>query len=168
MTTEALKSAQITNAEASPVTLNPAYQDGGNVRCKRGYLTTVLAAAGAGSTYQFFRVKSNDMIKDLRLDAETLGTGAAMDIGLYQTAANGGAAADADLFASALSCAAAQADVCVLRESAVVTLPLMEKRVWELLGLTADPQREYDVVATVTTATTVAGKMVLTGEVVGP
>lgn len=167
MATEALKSAQITNADANPAVLNPAYQAGGWLRTHRGYVTAVLAASQTGSTYRFVRIKSNDMVKRVILDAESLGTGAAMDIGLYQTAANGGAVVDADFFASAIAMAAAQSNIDVTRESGVLTLPNFEKRVWEALGLTQDPQREYDVVATITTDTTVAGKMVLTVDVVG-
>lgn len=167
MATEALKSQQVTNATATPKVLNPAYQDGGRVRCKRARVLAALAAADVGSTYRFFRVKSNDMMKELILDNTAGGGAAAADFGLYRTSDDGGAVVDADFFASALSLVAAQRGLDVLRESGVLTIANMEKRIWEALGLSADPQIEYDVVATITTITASAVDYCLTGEVVG-
>jgi hypothetical protein len=169
MATEALKSQQITNATAVPPVLNPAYQDGGRVRVKRARVLTVLAAADVGSTYRFFRIKSNDMIKEMILDNGAHGGSAAFNFGLHAVNADGsiGAVVDADFFGSAITTIAAARGVDILRESAVLTMANMEKRVWEALGLTADPQVEYEVVATVTTITAAAADIVLTAEVVG-
>lgn len=167
MATEAIKSTPITNADASPVTLNKANVDGGRVRYKRGVATAVLAAADVGSTYRFFRIKSNDLVASLRLDNIAFGGAAAVDIGLYDTAANGGAVVDADFFASAVAVIAAQQQLDVTRESGVITVANMEKRVWELLGLSADPVKDYDVAATVTTIFAAAGAMCLSGHVIG-
>lgn len=167
-TSEAKKSTQITNADATPSVLNPAYQDGGRVRCKRGVVATVAADADVGSTYRAFRIRSSDMVKDLVIDHSSWGTGAAADIGLYKTAKDGGAVVDADFFASAYAMAAAGINVNVLRESGIYTVANMEKRIWEALGLTVDPMIDYDVTLTLTGASTVAGaNACLTGEVVG-
>lgn len=165
-TAEHLKSQQITNATAVPSVLNPAHQTDGRLRVKRGVITSVLAAPDAGSTYRVFRVKSNDMVKDLRIDSASFGTGAAFDIGLYRTNEDGGAAVDVDFFCSALVIAAAVADTQILRESTVIGVTNMDKRIWEILTLTQDPGIEYDVVMTVTTAPTQAASCCLTAEVV--
>lgn len=167
MATEAIKSVPITNADATPAVLNKANVDGGRERHKRGVAVAVLGAADVGSTYRFFRIKSNDLVTRLLLDNIAFGGAAAMDIGLYKTAKDGGAVVDADFFASAQAVVAAQRSIDVLRESGVITVANMEKRVWELLGLTEDPNIDYDVTGTVTTIFAAAGAMCLHGSVVG-
>jgi hypothetical protein len=164
---DAIKSSIITNADATPAVINSAQLANGRVRAMRGLCTLTTAAAEAASTMRFFRVKSNDMIKELVLDAGSLGTGCTMDIGLYRTAADGGAVVDADLFASAVAMATVQRATDVTTESGEMTLAEMVMPLWQVLGLTADPQIEYDVVGTLAVAATVAGTVVLTGEVIG-
>lgn len=164
---DAIKSSIITNATATPQVINSARIDGAKIRHKRAVGTLVTAAAEAASTIRFFRVKSNDIVHKLWLDATSFGTGCTAHVGLYRTNDDGGAVADADLFASAVDMAAAQRATDVTRESGVITVANMEKRIWELLGLTQDPQIEYDVVLTLAVAATVAGTACLQAEVVG-
>lgn len=166
MATEAIKSTIITNADATPAVINTAQLANGRERSMRG-VCTVTTTKDIGSTYRFFRVKSNDLVKQLILDNATLGAGCTMDIGLYKTAANGGAVVDADFFASAVDVNTANRALDVTRESGVITVANMEKTIWELLGLSADPQIEYDVVATLTAASAATGAACLTGTVVG-
>jgi hypothetical protein len=165
MAVEAIKSSVITNSDATPVTINSAQIADGRVRHKRG-VAAVDAAASIGSTYRLARVKSNDIVPLLLLDCTAI-TSATADIGLYRTARDGGAVVDADLFASAQSLASALRGNDVTRESGVITVPNMEKTLWELLGLTADPQVEYDIALTLTAAATAAGNLALTAFVVG-
>jgi hypothetical protein len=161
-----VKAGAITNADATPVVLNRA-----NIaRGRMLHLAGVAAFANgdsATSTYRMFRVKSNDRMTSLVLDTDAQGGSAAADIGLYRTAADGGAVVDADLFTSAISTVSALRGTDVLRESAVITVANMEKMLWELAGLTADPQVDYDVTVTLTVATGAAGSMALSGTVVG-
>ena len=73
-------------------------------------------------------------------------------MGVYQTAENGGAVVDADLFASALDLAGGPYNnLDITFESGEMTYAESEKPLWEVLGLTADPQREYDVAYTIST-----------------
>jgi hypothetical protein len=176
MVVDAIKSAALVNADATPIVPNPAYQQGGRVRVHRGVCTLVTAAAEAGSTMRFCRVRSNDMVKDIILSALSLGTGCTMDIGVYRTPADGGAVRDADFFASALAMAAAQDNINVYRESVsagangVLSQAALEncaKRLWEALGYTVDPQCDFDIVGTLAVAATVAGTVMLTVETVG-
>lgn len=162
-----VKSSALTNADATPRVLNPAYLAGGRVRCHRGKCTTVTAAAEANTTMRFCRVRSNDMIKDIRLDHDGFGTGSTMHIGVYQTPDNGGAAVDADFFADSVDVAAAAKNVQVLNESAFNTLAKLEQPLWQALGLSADPKRDYDIVGTLAVAATKVGNAVLTVETVG-
>jgi hypothetical protein len=55
----------------------------------------------------------------------------------------------------------------VTRESGVITVANMEKRVWQLLGLSSDPGIEYDVTGTLVAAAAAAGAACVTVEVVG-
>ena len=165
MAVEAIKSTQITNATATPSVINTAQVADGVPRFKRGQ-AAVDAAASIGSTYRLFRVKSNDILPLLLLDCTAI-TSAAGDIGLYKTADEGSAVADADFFASAQSLATALRGTDVTRESGVVTIANSEKPIWELLGLSADPQIEYDVTVTLTAAATAAGTLSLSGFAVG-
>lgn len=165
MAVEAIKSTVITNADASPAVINSAQIANGRVRHMRGK-AAVDASASIGSTYRLMRVKSNDLVHQLLLHCTAI-TSAAGDIGIYRTAADGGAVVDADLFASAQSLASALAGTDVTRESNVITVANMEKPLWELAGLSADPQVEYDIVVTLTAAATAAGTLGLAGLIVG-
>lgn len=160
------KSTPITNADATPATLNKGNVDGGRERHKRGVVAAVNGDSIA-SVYRFFRIKSNDLVSRLVLDNATLGAACTMDIGIYQTAQNGGAVVDADLFASAIDMNTANRGLDVLRESGVITVANMEKYVWELLGLTEDPGRDYDVCGTLVAAAAASGSVCLHGSVVG-
>lgn len=160
------KSTPVSNADATPVVLNKANVDGARERHKRGVVAAVSGDSIA-SVYRFFRVKSNDLVSRLTLDNATLGAACTMDIGIYKTAKDGGAVVDADLFASAVDMNAANRGLDVLRESGVITVADMEKRLWELLGLTADPGIDYDVCGTLVAAAAASGSVCLHGSVVG-
>jgi hypothetical protein len=89
-------------------------------------------------------------------------TSAAGDLGLYRTASDGGAVVSQTLFASAQSIASAITLGTNVRfeQDDVANV---EKRVWELLGLSADPNLEYDVTLTLTAAATAGGTISLQG-----
>lgn len=159
------KSTVVSNGDAVPAVITTAQLGDGRMRQKRG---VVAAASGdsIGSTFRFFRVKSNDIVAQLLLSCDAITTCAA-DFGLYKPAVNGGAVVDADFFASAQSLASALSNTDITRESGVVTVANMEKPLWQALGLTEDPQTEYDVVATLTAAAGSAGDIALIGTVVG-
>ncbi len=66
------------------------------------------------------------------------------------------------LFASAQSIATASATGINARFEAD-DVANVEKRIWELLGLTADPNLEYDVALTLTAAISASGTLALQG-----
>jgi len=166
MAVVALKSTPLTNADSTPVKLNRADVARARRLHNRGVVTTG-AADSIGSTYRFTRIKSSDMILSVLLDNDAIATAPTMDIGLYRTTRDGGAVVNATLFASAVALAAAQASLNVTRESLVITVANMEKRVWELLALTEDPLLEYDVTGTLVAATTAVGSIAVAVDVVG-
>src|SRR4029078_9982521 len=89
-------------------------------------------------------------------------TGGAADLGLYRAAADGGALVSGGLFATAQSIASSKATGIAARFEAD-DVANVEKRIWELLGLTADPNLEYDVALTLTAGISASGTLALQG-----
>jgi len=163
MAVVAVKSTLITNADATPVVLNNPRVDGGFER-----VSVATAAITSGdsldSTYRMFRVPSNAVMTDLRIYSPDIGTTTISDIGLYDTAAAGGAVVDADFFASALSLKdGALNGEDVLHEAAVFTIANSGKELWDALGLTSDPHKFYDVALTLTGAADATATVKLVG-----
>lgn len=160
-----IKSTAITNADGPPVVLT-------NASVGRGELIEAVGTAevasgdSINSTYRLARVKSNSRVSRVLISSDAV-TAAAADVGIYRTAADGGAVVDADFFASAQSIAAAIVNTDITHEAdaadagASFGLQDVEKPLWLALGLTADPMIEYDVALTLTAAATAAGTVSL-------
>jgi hypothetical protein len=155
MAVVALKSTVITNATASPVVPNQSTNQSGRLRESQA-LFTITSGNSVGSTYRLFRIKSSDRVSLIRLYSPDIGTAGTLDIGLYdKNDVNSGAVVDADFFASAVVTNAGALNGSDLTFEAAAAGGLIanaEKRIWECLGLSADPFKEYDVVATLATA----------------
>lgn len=160
MATVSVSSTQITNRDASPRVLNNARIIKGAVQMTCGTLEA-SAADAAGSKYKLCQVPSNARIAQVLLSCDDLGTAGAADIGIYKTTADGGAVVDADHFAAAQALTSALKNSDVTFSSGVYGIEDVEKPLWEALGLTTDPRIDYDIVATVTTATESAGTVSL-------
>jgi hypothetical protein len=154
------KSSSITNRDATPAVASNSRLTKANVMEGLG-VVAVANGDSIASTLRCTSIPSNARISQVLLSCTAITSGAG-DIGLYQTADNGGAVVDADFFGSAVSIATALSNSDVTRESGIVTVANMELPVWQALGLTADPVRDYDVVITLTAATTAAGAAALT------
>lgn len=156
------KASAITTADASGLTnpfLNHAY-----IREAVGTLEAVSGDSIA-SVYRLARVKSNARISRILLSCDAITTSAG-DVGLYRTAADGGAVVDADFFASAQSLATAIANTDVTHESGVFGIEDVEQPLYVALGLTADPCVYYDVAVTLTAAAGSAGTVSLKAQYV--
>lgn len=164
----ALKSTVITNADALPAVINQAGLARARVLSMRG-IANGTNGDSIGSTYRVCRIKSSDFIEDVLLDNATWGAACTADIGLYDTAANGGAVVDADFFASAVDMNTVHSKLDVTREAAAgpATIANSEKRVWEMLGLTTDPGKDFDVALTLVAAAAATGSALLTVRVNG-
>lgn len=149
------KSTVVTNGDATPVDLSAAYLSHGRLREAVGTLEAVNGDS-IGSVYRLVRIWSGCRASQVLLACDAITT-CAGDVGLYKTAADGGAVVDADFFASAQSLAAALTGTDVTHESGVFGVEAVEKRLWEALGLTADPKIWYDVAVTLTAAAGSAG-----------
>ena len=157
------KSTAITHLDATPIVQNTPQISRG----RRSHSVATVAVANGdsiSSQYRMCRVRSGDRITSLSVYCGAI-TSAAANLGLYDI--NGGAAVvsptygsgAAACFASAQSLASALNGLNVTYS--VTTLAQVEKRVWELLGFTSDPGKEYDVVFTLTAAAAAAGQLAL-------
>lgn len=146
------KSTQITNADATPRLLTTSYIAGGLKRISRGTVET-LVTDDAASVYRLVRLPSNAVIDHIWLASDAITGASASDVGVYQTADNGGAVVDADFFATDVDISSATAFTDVILEATVTDKAKVEYRLWELLGLTTDPVRDYDIAVTVNDVT---------------
>lgn len=155
------KSTAITNRDATPNVINSANVEGGVLRESQGF-AVIANGDSVGSTYRLFQIRSNDRVSQILLWAPDIGTTTAGDVGLYDVTLNGatGAVVDADFFASAQALNAgpySAVDITFEAGAAGGLIANGEKRVWEALGLSADPNKVYDVVLTLTGAADAAG-----------
>lgn len=165
MAVVAVKSTAVTNQTATPRVQNPVGNENGTVvRAVNGF--AVMANGDSiGSTYRIGKVRSSDYMDRIRIVSADVGTTGATDVGLYDllSASNGGTVVDADFFASAVVLSGGAIDSDITFESAAAggLYTNGEKRIWEMLGLTSDPQKEYDVTLTLTTATDATATVLL-------
>lgn len=158
-------SQQITNRDATPRVLDDSRESKGMLMEAIGTLEAT-AADTSDSTYRFFSLPSNCRVSEILMSCDDLGTAGAVDVGIYQTTENGSAVVDADFFASAQVTTTALTNSDITHESAVYGIEDAEKPLWEALGLSEDSRRDYDVVATVTTANVDAGTITMKGKFV--
>lgn len=155
------KSTAVTNRDAIPRVPSPAHLVRGPLFEAVGTVE-VAAADDDNSVYRMARLRSSDRVSSLTIFADAITGATAYDLGVYRTADDGGAVVDADLFGSAVDISAgSKVGIDVTYESAATDISKIEKRIWELLGLSADPQIDYDVAFTATTVGTAAGTVSL-------
>lgn len=117
----------------------------------------VAAADDDTSVYRLGRFRSSDRISQLLIANDAITGGTVYDFGLYRTASDGGAVVSVELFASNVDLSSAAALRDLLYEATPTNIDKIEKRLWELLGLSADPQVDYDLCATGATVGSGAG-----------
>lgn len=149
-----VKSSQITNRDATPVVLSNDATVKGITKGACGQ-AVVTNGDSIASFYILCTIPSNARISDCLLYCDAI-TGAAGDIGLYDTTLNGGAIVSGTFFAAAQSLAAILTGT-NLRKSAVNTVAKFEQFLWQVLGLASDPNKTYDVVIKLTAAATATG-----------
>lgn len=155
-----VKSKAITNRDATPRVINDAAYADIQIRQFIG-AAAVANGDSVGSKYIMGQIPSNALVSSLFLNAPDIGTTTAADIGLYKTTADGGAVVDADFFKAAQALNAGPYTDVEVANGNVISLANSEKRVYELLGLTLDPNIKYDVVLTLTGAADAAGTVQL-------
>lgn len=162
--------AVVTTAGANTTLLNgapPVRVDVAGLRSRKRVIidyATVGTTDAAGSTYALGRIWSGDVVTSLKLYNVAQAGFTSATVGLYQTAANGGAALSAACYATGISLATAST-VGTELAYAVRTLNLSLQKVWADGGLTADSLRFYDVTLVATTIAAVGGLIMIQTEV---
>lgn len=154
------KSVAISNRDGAPRIPSPAHLVRGPLFEAVGTVE-VAAADDNGSVYRFARLRSSDRVSEVRLWTDGITGATAYDLGLYRTDADGGAVVDDDIFASAVDISGGLAGTDVTFESGSTNIDKVEKRIWELLALSADPQLDYDLCLTADTVGSAAGTISL-------
>lgn len=155
------KSTSITGFDDAPRSSVPMYKHKAPLLISR---ETAEVAAGDDDTsvYRMIRLPSNAVIKELNILNDAIAGGTAYDLGVYQTNENGGAVVNVDVFSSDISMVTARTlPLNAMYESAEVAIENGGKRLWEVLGLSADPNRQYDLCFTGDTVGTGAGTLYL-------
>lgn len=116
--------------------------DGGVLRESVG-VVEVLAADDNNSVYRFVRVPSSVRVTEILIWSDAITSGTDYNVGVWDTADNGGVVVDDNLFADALDLSSAKAGVSILH--ATLDVANGEKTLWQALGLTADPKKDYDI-----------------------
>lgn len=152
------KSTIITNADATPKVLNSPRLMGGMVRAQVATVE-VAAADDDTSVYRLFRIPSNAVILRLALFNDAITGGTSYDLGLYRTAADGGAVVDADNLGAAIDLSSARTAAGPLEATfEAADINTIELEAWDRVsGLTADPNVQYDIALTANTVGSGAG-----------
>ena len=155
-----INSDVIANIIATPAVKNPVQLVGGRTRSKVGEVE-LGGAQSNNDVLRFFRVKSGDRIGSLKLSCDALSGATDVNFGLHVAGA-GGASVDGNIFDDAQTLA-----VGLIRQEkrvgadSTLNLDTLNLRVWQLLSLSSDPAVEYDVTATLVTAGSASGTVVL-------
>lgn len=166
------KSTGVTNADArQPRVIGSSWIQGAQPTVAVGTVE-VAADNDDNSVFRFVRVPSSARIHALELMSDAIAGGTDYNLGLYKPAdvAGGVVAKDVtglvdqdNLFADALDLSAGNT-VPVDVTFGQIGIENIEKRLWELLGFTADPFTEYDICLTGITVGTGAGTISLRAE----
>ena len=153
------KSLAVANADASVQTLSPSYLS--EAKAVRMIGTIAKAASdNDGSTYRIARLHSSWRVSSIWLYNDAFTAAAAWGLGLYSTAANGGAGVSSQCYFTGWAPTAASLVGSEFAFGAGARSPSkIGQQVWADAGLTADPNLFYDLVLTAATAGAIAGNI---------
>lgn len=169
-----MKSTLLTNRDATPKVLTDAYLSGGILEESQGSIKT-NNGDNAGSQYRLISVESNARVSSLIWQSDSLGSGCILDVAVwYPTAVPQGGAnflaaslagtlISSSIFAAGLTAPSANALTEITNQSANYLIPLQETPLWNVLGLTSDPEISFDIGFTLRAATAAAGYVGLKG-----
>ena len=138
------KSTIITNGDATPPALTGSFINGGRLQ-EQAAKVSVESADDNNSVYRMFRVPSNARVSQLLIKNDAITNGTDFNIGIYDTAENGGAVIDDNCFADAVDLSSANN---VYTDLSQIDETNAEKQIWELAGLSSDPRKLVDVCLT--------------------
>lgn len=160
MGTANTKCTTVTNLDATPATLNDKRLMGGILKEQVGTVE-IAAADDNNSVYRVGRVHSSWRISDIIRFNDAITSGTDFDVGLYDTAANGGAVINVNAFADAVSLASASVTGTndIYEAGSDVGVEDIEQEVWQMAGLSSDPNKFMDVCYTGVTVGSGAGTL---------
>lgn len=130
-------------------------QNGAVLRMKSATLE-LAAADDDTSVFRLVGLKSHEVVHSILLFCDAITAGTSFDVGLYRTAADGGAVVDADAYGSAVDLStASKVGIEVAFEARDIAN--CNKKVFEDAGLSADTGLEYDLALTANTVGSAAG-----------
>jgi hypothetical protein len=137
---------------------NPGTGAPGVLRIVQGYFASVTAALSSTSVIRLCEIDAYAIVDSVEFASAAQGAGN-LSIGVYKTNADGGAAVDADLFASRIDVASAVAITAVTNESTNNTILKQNQPLWQAAGVSTAPTpgTKYDVCATVDTTDVTTG-----------
>lgn len=160
MATANTKCNSVTNLDATPAVMNSVQLIGGILKEQVGTVE-IAAADDNNSVYRVGRVHSSWRISDIIRYNDAITSGADYDVGLYDTAANGGAVININCFADAVSLTSASLTGTrdIYETGSDVGVEDIEQQVWQMAGLTEDPGKFMDVCYTGVTVGSGAGTL---------
>jgi hypothetical protein len=173
-----LKSAQITNLDATPAVANSAGAGAAAYMKQVDGYVTAAAADAATTKYKMVRLPSTAVVKKVAIESEAQGAGK-VDVGVWYAddaryiaggSANTGLVIDQDFFATDVDLASAVVPTDITNESGTYTIDKRAQPLWQAVGLTSDPGGSFDIQLTVhtTDVTTGTGKIYLRVDYVTP
>lgn len=151
------KSTAVTNADATPPSMNDLNITGGRLR-EIVSTVEVAAADDDNSLYRVARVHSSWRISSIEIFNDAISSGTDFNLGLYATAADGAAAVDDNVYGDAISMASARV-VPLDATFEARGVELMEQEVWQDAGLSSDTGVWYDITLIGITVGTAAGTL---------
>jgi hypothetical protein len=153
-------STTITNRDASPVVRTPALNQSGMVQ-ECAETLELTAADTSTSVYRFFSIPSNARMSYLKLYSDDCGSVTDGDFGLYKTTLGGSAVVDVDFFKAAQALDGGAISGTDIAFGNAIAAEKVDKPIWEVLGLSADPGIDYDVCLTLVSTCDVGGTVSL-------
>lgn len=150
----------VTNLDATPpVALNKRLF--GGVLKEQVGTVEIAAADDDTSVYRVGRVHTSWRISNILRYNDAITTGTDYDVGLYDIAANGGAVVNINCFADAISLASASVTGTndLYEAGSDVGVEDIEQSVWEMAGLSSDPNKFVDLCYTGVTVGSGAGTL---------
>jgi len=149
------KAAALSALDTTPVDLNYSYHFNGEVRNSYGTAEKAGSDSNA-SVYRMCRVPSNARIISIAQDSDAVTGMTDVDFGVYDI--DTGAVVTKDLLIDGADLSSA---VSTITTPSAVAAENKGKRLYDLLGLTEDPNKDYDLCWTANTAGAGAGTLAI-------
>lgn len=154
------KSSSIANRDATPKVLSNARVTRANEQHSRD-VVAIANGDSATSKYPVTQIPSNAVVGSVRVTAPDIGTTTTFDVGLYRTTLDGAAVVDADFFKAAHIVNAGATVKSEVSQNNIITPANALQPLWQLLGLTSDPNILYDITLTLVGAADGAGSVLV-------